>query len=43
MDALLLLAVLVCPIAMGVMMLLMMRRTRGHQSASEESRERETR
>jgi hypothetical protein len=29
MEALLLLAVLVCPIAMGVMMLVMMRRGRG--------------
>jgi hypothetical protein len=43
MEALLLVAVLICPIAMGVMMLLMMRRMRGHESASEESHERETR
>jgi hypothetical protein len=43
METLLLLAVLVCPIAMGVMMLLMMRRPRGHQSPSEEYHEREPR
>jgi hypothetical protein len=42
MEALLLLAVLVCPIAMGVMMLLM-RRTRNRQRAPDESHERETR
>jgi hypothetical protein len=43
MEALLLLAVLVCPIVMGAMMLFMMRRTRGHPNASEESHEREPR
>jgi hypothetical protein len=42
MEALLLVAVLVCPIAMGVMMLLMMRRTRNRQRAPDESHERET-